>query len=173
MSRTHTAIRTLSWTTRYWAVALISLSAACGKDSTGTEQPNLLAGLSQSATRDSAGSAIPNAGNAGPGFVRGTVLGPSNGGGGDTLATSPKVGGARIAAFLVTGGTEANPTLGPEVTSTTTGTDGKFTTASIPGGNYVFTITPPAGSIYQGVWVTTTINAGSSTWPWWVILPKK
>lgn len=100
-------------------------------------------------------------------------MGPSSGSGGDTLSTSPRVVGARIAAFQVTGGTPASPTLGPQVTSVTTGADGKFTTASIPGGNYVFTITPPAGSAYQGVWVTTHINAASSTWPWWIVLPKK
>ncbi len=173
MSRTYTARRTLTHATRRWAVALIGFSVACGGESTGTPEPSLLAGLSQSTARDSVGGTIPNAGTSGSGTVRGTVIGPSNGGVGDTIATAPRVSGARIAAFLVTGGTQANPTLGPEVTSVTTGADGKFTTVSIPGGNYVFTITPPAGSIYQGIWVTTQISAESSTWPWWVVLAKK
>lgn len=169
-----TRTRTIAWSTRFCAVALLGLVVACGEESTGTEQqPSLLAGLSQSTARDSGGTTIPNNGTEGPGSVRGTVIGPSNGSGGDTLTTSPRVAGARIAAFAITGGTQANPTLGPEVTSATTGADGKFTTASIPGGNYVFTITPPAGSAYQGVWVTTHINSSSSTWQWWVVLPKK
>jgi hypothetical protein len=168
MSRTRTIAAS-----RFWAVALIGLSVACGEESTGTPAPSLLAGLSQSTARDSAGTTIPNAGTEGPGSVRGTVMGPSNGSGGDTLSTSPRVVGARIAAFAVTGGTQANPTLGPEVTSATTGADGKFTTATIPGGEYVFTVTPPAGSPYQGVWVTTRINTGSNTYPWWIVLPKK
>lgn len=165
--------RMTALTPRLLAVALLGLTVACGEEATSTPEPSILAGLSQSTARDSGGTTIPNTGNTGPGSVRGTVMGPSNGSGGDTLSTSPRVAGARIAAFAVTGGTQANPTLGPEVTSATTGADGKFTTASIPGGNYVFTITPPSGSPYAGVWVTTTINASSSTWQWWVVLPKK
>lgn len=173
MLRTRTTAAPTRSVTRLWAVALVGLTVACGDDSTGTPAPSLLAGLSQTAARDSAGGAIPTAGTEGPGSVRGTVMGPSNGGGGDTLSTSPRVVGARITAFKVTGGTQADPTLGPEVTATTTGGDGKFTTASIPGGDYVFTITPPAGSAYQGVWATTRINTASSVHPWWVVLPKK
>jgi hypothetical protein len=158
---------------RLVAMALLGFVVACGDDATGTPPTSVLDGLTQSTARDSGGTTIPNNGTAGPGSVRGTVMGPSNGSGGDTLATAPRVPGARIAAFAITGGTQANPTLGPEVTSATTGADGKFTTASLPGGSYVFTITPPSGSPYAGVWVTTTINASSSTWPWWVVLPRK
>jgi len=81
--------------------------------------------------------------------------------------------GARIAAFRVTGGSATSPTLGPEAAFALTGSDGKFTMPQVAGGDYVFTITPPSGSLYQGVWVTTYIHPGSSVHPWWVVLPKK
>ena len=43
----------------------------------------------------------------------------------------------------------------------------------MPGGNYVVTINPPAGSIYGGVWVTATVHGTSHEFPWWVVLWKK
>jgi hypothetical protein len=96
------------------------------------------------------------------------------GSGVDTISTAPRVGGARIAAFRVlSGGGSASPTLGPEVAAVLTGSDGKFTTPALEGGEYVFTITPPSGSIYQGVWVTTLIHPESSVYPWWVVLARK
>ncbi|MBL8996218.1 MAG: carboxypeptidase regulatory-like domain-containing protein [Gemmatimonadetes bacterium] len=140
-----------------------------------TSPPSPLEGLNQGASRDSAGNSPPPAPTLGtPGYVHGTVLGPSApGAGNDSLATAPRVANARIAAFRVTGGTASSPTLGPEAAAAFTGADGKFTLPTVPGGEYVVTITPPAGSIYGGVWVTVTIHDQSHTFPWWVVLWRK
>ena len=75
-------------------------------------------------------------------------------------------------AFKVIGGSEAEPELGPVEQSVTTGADGKFA-LTLSGGSYVVTFTPPANSIYGGVWVTASTSATSNDWPWWVILWKK
>jgi hypothetical protein len=84
----------------------------------------------------------------------------------------PRLGGVAIAVYpQLTGG--ATPTVGAVVASTVTGTDGKFTLPTLPGGMYVVTFTPPNGSVYGGVWVTATAYDGSSEYPWWVVLPRK
>jgi hypothetical protein len=107
------------------------------------------------------------------GGFRGTVLGPSvPGQGGDTLATSPRISGVVVSAFKILGGTTAEPDLGPVEQSVTTGADGTFA-LNLTGGHYLVTFTPPANSIYGGVWVTSMTSATSNEWPWWVILWKK
>jgi hypothetical protein len=150
------------------------LAIACSDDPTGTDN-SPIAGLAQREGSDSTGNPLPPPpANPTPGSFHGTVLGPSTPGtGGDTLATAPRVAGVVVAAYLVTGGTEANPTLGPVAASATTGADGKFALTTLSGGTYVVTFTPPANSIYGGVWVTAATSATSNDWPWWVVLWKK
>ncbi|MDH5234508.1 MAG: carboxypeptidase-like regulatory domain-containing protein [Gemmatimonadota bacterium] len=154
----------------------VALGLACADAGTGPAR-SPLAGLSQAAGQDSAGNPPPpnpSPGTNTPGYVLGTVLGPSApGAGNDSLATAPRVPGARVAAFPVTGGSAGSPTLGPEAASSTTGADGRFVLPTVPGGAYVVTITPPAASIYGGVWVTVTIHENSHLFPWWVVLWKK
>jgi len=150
------------------------LSVACSDSPTESED-SPLAGLSQRDAADSVGNPLPPPpANPTPGSFHGTVLGPSQpGSGNDSLATAPRVAGAVVIAYPVTGGTEANPTLGAAAATVTTGADGKFQLPTLAGGTYVVTFTPPANSIYGGVWVTAATSANSNDHPWWVILWKK
>ena len=120
------------------------LSVACSDSPTESEN-SPLAGLTQRDAADSVGNPLPPPpANPTPGSFHGTVLGPSQpGSGNDSLATAPRVAGAVVIAYPVTGGT------------------------------YVVTFTPPANSIYGGVWVTAATSANSNDHPWWVILWKK
>jgi hypothetical protein len=134
---------------------------------------SVLAGLSQRDGRDSVGNPLPPPPtNPTPGIFHGTVLGPSVAGSADTLATAPRVAAVVVKAYPITGGTQANPELGPVEQTVTTGTDGKFS-LSLSGGLYAVTFTPPASSMYSGVWVTGSTSVNSGDWPWWVILPRK
>jgi hypothetical protein len=157
-------------------IAVALLAIACTDSTSEPNTPAPLRGLNGASSQDSAGNPPPPppGGVATAGYVQGTVLGPSApGAGNDSLLTAPRVAGARIAAFPITGGTQASPTLGDEVASTVTGADGRFTLPTVPGGPYVVTVTPPAGSVYGGVWVTGTIHDQSHLFPWWVVLWKK
>lgn len=162
---------------RFLAPRLLAvLSIVACESATDGSPRSPLAGLTQSAARDSAGTSIPTgtAGTTGDGFARGTVIGPSApGAGNDSLNTAPRIAGVRVAAYKVLGGTAANPVLGAEAAAVVTGTDGKFTLPTLPGGEYRVTFTPPSTSVYAGVWVTGALHSGSSTHPWWVTLPRK
>lgn len=152
---------------------LAGLFAACSDNPTEPEE-SPLAGLAQRDGRDSVGNPLPPPpSNPTPGSIHGTVLGPSQpGGGNDTLATAPRVSGVVVKAFKVIGGSQADPELGTAEQSVTTGADGKFS-LTLSGGDYVVTFTPPASSIYGGVWVTGATSLTSNEWPWWVILWEK
>ena len=154
--------------------AAAGLSVACS-DSTAGPENSVLAGLAPRTASDSVGNPPPPPpSNPTPGSFHGTVLGPSQpGAGNDSLATAPRVASVVVAAYPVTGGSQADPTLGPAAASVTTGNDGKFQLPTLSGGEYVVTFTPPANSIYGGVWVTSTTSATSNDHPWWVILWKK
>lgn len=163
------------WTPRFLATVLLAgLTLACS-DTTGTEG-SPLDGLAQRTGSDSVGNPLPpEPSTPSPGTFRGTVLAPCVGTSctGDTLATSPRVSGVVIRAYRVTGGTQANPTLGAMEATVTTGSDGKFQLPQLAGGEYVVTFTPPLSSAYSGVWVNAYTSAQSDDWPWWVILPYK
>jgi hypothetical protein len=149
------------------------LAIACSDGTTETEE-SPLAGLAQRDGKDSVGNPLPPPPSTPtPGGFHGTVLGPSEPGGViDTLATAPRVAGVVVKAHKVIGGTQAEPELGPAEQTVTTGADGRFA-LTLSGGNYVVTFTPPASSIYGGVWVTASTSANSNDWPWWVILWKR
>ena len=150
------------------------LTIACSDDDPTGPENDPLAGLSQRTGTDSVGNPLPPA-PATPvaGGFHGTVLGPSTPGStGDTLATAPRISGVVVRAYKVTGGSQAEPELGPVEQTVTTAADGKFA-LTLSGGNYVVTFTPPESSIYGGVWVTASTSATSNQWPWWVILWRK
>ena len=147
------------------------LALACSDSPMETEE-SPLAGLAQRDGRDSIGNPLPPPPSTPvPGGFHGTVLGPSTGTG-DTLATAPRIAGVVVKAMKVTGGTQAEPELGPVEQTVTSGADGKFA-LTLSGGEYVVTFTPPASSIYGGVWVTASTSTTSNVHPWWVILWKK
>jgi hypothetical protein len=154
--------------------ALTSGFAVACSDSPTENENDPLAGLAQRDGSDSVGNPLPPPPtNPTPGGFHGTVLGPSTPGSGvDTLATAPRVSGVVVKAHKVVGGTQADPELGPAEQTATTGADGKFA-LTLTGGAYVVTFTPPANSVYGGVWVTASTSATSNEWPWWVILWKK
>ena len=171
-------MRATSRASRVTAVTLIALTAsfaACdGVTDPGQRSP--LDGLQYAVGTDSVGNPPPPpVGTTTPGYFQGTVLGPSTPGGGpDTLATALRVAGARLAAFAMPNSGMVTPeNLGEEIAAVTTGADGKFVFPTLPGGSYVVTVTPPATSIYGGVWVTATVHSTSHEFPWWVVLWKK
>ena len=155
-------------------VITAGLAMACSDSYSGSDN-SPLAGLAPRTASDSVGNPPPPPpANPTPGRFHGTVLGPSQpGAGNDSLATAPRVSGVVVTAYLVTGGSQADPTLGPAAASVTTGTDGTFQLPTLSGGEYVVTFTPPANSIYGGVWVTAATSATSNDYPWWVTLWKK
>lgn len=77
-----------------------------------------------------------------------------------------------IRAYPVSASTTGGMQLGDPVGQTTTDAVGRFTFPTIPGGDYVITFTPPAGSSFQGVWVAGLIHGSSQEWPWRVTLPR-
>lgn len=153
--------------------ALASGFAVACDDGTTDPEDSPLAGLAQRDGKDSVGNPLPPPPSTPvPGGFHGTVLGPSTPGMVDTLATAPRISDVVVKAYKVIGGSEVEPELGAVEQTATTGADGKFA-LTLSGGNYVVTFTPPANSIYGGVWVTASTSATSNDWPWWVILWKK
>jgi hypothetical protein len=149
-----------------------SLAIGCSDSPTEAED-SPLSGLAQRDGRDSVGNPLPPPPSTPvPGGFHGTVLGNSEPGTVDTLETAPRVAGVAVKAYKVIGGSAAEPELGPVEQSVTTSADGKFA-LTLSGGNYVVTFTPPASSIYGGVWISASTSATSNDWPWWVILWKK
>jgi hypothetical protein len=62
---------------------------------------------------------------------------------------------------------------GAEAGSVVTSTTGEFTLPTLPAGEYVVTFIPPAGSPYNGVYVSGRLDSNRSKYPWWVVLSKK
>ncbi len=153
------------------AVTLAMLASACSTGTGPADSP--LQGLNQVASADSTGATPPppETQTATPGFVQGTVLGPSlPGAGNDSLATAPRIAGVMVRAYADPSGIGSADQLGDPVATVVTGADGRFTLPTLPGGPYVVTFTPPPGSIHGGVWVSGIIHSGSSAFPWWIVL---
>lgn len=161
------------WSSRSALVlaCVASFALACSENTDPDTSP--IAGLRESSASDSTGAPPPPPPNpASPGYVHGTVLGPSApGAGNDSLNTAPRVAGVVITAYPRI--SPSSDDLGPAAASVTTGADGKFQFPTLPGGDYVVTFEPPAGSIYGGVYVSGPIHDKSHEWPWWVVLWKK
>src|SRR5688500_2795046 len=135
-------------------VAFSSLALACAEKPLGVD-PSPLDGLLPAEGNDSSGAPPPPPStNSGPGYVRGTVLGPSGpGAGNDSLTTAPRVAGVRITAYPRIQPTPSDTLgIGPAAASVVTGADGLFQLPVLPAGEYLITFNPPEGSIYGGVW---------------------
>jgi hypothetical protein len=154
------------------AAVLVTVAAAACSDDPISNDLSPIAGLQESAVRDSTGSAPPPDPGTGPGIVRGTVLGESEpGAGNDSLETAPRIAGVRVTAYPVIGTqTGGGPELGPEAASTTTGADGKFELPPLAGGEYAVVFDPPATSGYRGQWAHGPVGPQSADFPWWVVL---
>lgn len=154
-------------------LAAAVVAAACTSDSPLVPDGSPLAGLDVSTPGDTANSTHSPTGM-GPGYFRGTVLGPSApGAGNDSLNTAPRIAGVVVTIYqrkMVPGDTVA---VGDAKGSVTTSTDGKFTLPTLPAGEYVVTFVPPAASGYHGAYAFGPLRENSSDFPWWVVLAKK
>jgi hypothetical protein len=151
------------------AVALV----ACSTDSALQPNGSPLAGLNRSEAGDTSNTTHSPTGM-GPGFFRGTVLGPSQpGAGNDSLNTAPRIANVVVTIYEMTMTGADSGAAGTPKGSVTTGADGKFTLPTLPAGDYVVTFVPPANSGYHGSYAFGPLRANSSDYPWWVVLAKK
>jgi hypothetical protein len=169
------SVRVGRWTIAC-AVAVIGITVACGGGDTAATGPltTPLAGLVPGATNDSSPVTNPPP-DPTPGSFHGTIMGHSVfPPGTDTLSTLPRIVGARVTVFAH-GQPTTSDTLGvgAQVASVTTDANGQFQIPTLPGGLYIVTIAPPAGSKYQGIYVAAIAHAHSADYPWWVVLPLK
>lgn len=147
----------------------IALLGACAEKSpTGID--TILRGLSESQSNDTTGTVPPPPTNPTPGSFKGFVLGPGTGP--DTMATAPRLQHVAVTVYPHLGWSGSEPRVGAMAASMVTNANGEFASPTLPGGEYVVTFVPPAGSVYRGVYVTTTIHSGSSGGNWWVVLPR-
>src|SRR5687767_1546826 len=133
-----------------------SLAIACADKTVTPVDPSPLSGLQRVEGTDSTGAPPPDSSGspapnpASPGYVLGTVLGPSApGAGNDSLNTAPRIAGVKVTALSRVAPTAGDTIgIGPAVATVTTGADGKFQLPTLPGGEYFVTFVPPEGSPY-------------------------
>ena len=150
--------------------ATVAFASACAEKHPIDNGASILAGLAESQSNDTTGTVPPPPSSPTPGSFKGFVLGPGTGP--DTMATAPRLQNVAVTVYPYLGWNGNEPRLGDVVATMTTNASGEFQSPTLPGGEYLITFVPPAGSIYRGVYVTTTIHAGSSNGNWWVVLPK-
>jgi len=147
--------------------------AGCASDLPLEVNSSPLAGLDQTASNDSSVVTDSTFGS-GPGFFRGTVMGPSvRGSGGDTLGTAPRIAGVVVTIYVKKPGVADTVAVGEAKGSVTTGADGLFTLPTLPAGEYVVTFVPPPNSGYHGAYAFGPLREHSGDYPWWVVLAKK
>jgi hypothetical protein len=164
------------------ALLATALLSACGSDGPTDPEADPLRGLRGATASDSAGTTtvtqdtaratpgpLPDSLTAGPGYFHGVVRGSGGTTGPDTLATSLRIKDVQVVAYPW----RADGSLGPAAATTTTNERGEWQLATVPGGAYKVTFTPPVSSPYAGVWVTATAHPHSHDWPWWVTLPRR
>lgn len=153
-------------------LAMIAM-AACGGESVSGPDVTPLTGLSKSTSGDTSNTTHTPTGS-GPGFFRGTVMGPSApGAGNDSLLSAPRVAGVVVTIYERKAGTGDAVEAGDQKGTVTTGSDGLFTLPTLPAGEYVVTFVPPSTSVYNGVYVFGPLRENSSNYRWWVVLSKK
>ena len=150
--------------------ATVAFASACAEKHPIDNGSSILAGLAESQSNDTTGTVPPPPTASTPGSFKGFVLGPGTGP--DTMATAPRLQNVAVTVYPYLGWEGNEPRLGEVVATMTTNASGEFQSPTLPGGEYLITFVPPAGSIYRGVYVTTTIHAGSSGGNWWVVLPR-
>ena len=96
---------------------------------------------------------------------------------GDTISNAVKMQGVLVRAYAYSGavGNDGLPVPGALAGSVTTDANGLFQMPTLPGGQYVVTITvqPPDDATWIGGWTVATVNAESNRYPWWILLPRK
>ena len=153
--------------------AVVAIVAACGSDAVVQPNPSPLAGLNHSESGDTANVNHSPVGT-GPGYFRGTVLGPSApGAGNDSLNTAPRIAGVVVTIYERKLNGADTVAVGDAKGSVTTGADGKFTLPTLPAGEYVVTFVPPSNSGYYGAYAFGPLRENSSDFPWWIVLAKK
>lgn len=153
---------------------LAGLASACSSEKSTGPGPQLspLAGLGAVARNDTVTTPAPT--NTGSGNFRGTVMGPSPvGATGDTLGSAPRVPGVVVSIYPRIADVNGQVTVGELAGSSTTGTDGLFQLPTLPAGEYVVTFVPPSSSVYKGSYSVGSLRNNSSSYPWWVVLPRK
>ena len=157
------------------AMLLSGMSTACSSDPVAgpdQQQSSPLAGLSAGARNDTV--TTPAANSSGSGYFRGTVMGPSPvGATGDTLGTAPRISGVVVSIYPRLADVNGQVTPGVLAGSATTDAQGLFQLPTLPAGEYVVTFVPPTSGAYKGTYSIGSLRSNSSTYPWWVVLPKK
>ena len=160
---------------RYRALALIALLsfgvAACDDDANGPAT-DPLAGL-VTAERGDTAEAPPNQTPDGPGHFQGFVKGYTPGVV-DTNSTIVPLANVRVTAYRSEAqGTSAQPEAGDAVATAFSNANGAWTLPTLPGGEYIVTFVPPAGSNYHGGWTVGQAWSSSGDSPWQIFLSKK
>jgi hypothetical protein len=155
------------------AAALVAgLAIACADTLVTGPDASVVSGLTKVSANDS--SHTTDSAPAGSGYFRGTVLGPSPvGSTGDTLGSAPRIAGVRVTIYARNQSAGGPVETGPALGSVVTGTDGLFQLPTLAAGEYVVTFVPPEDGNYRGVYSTGQLRSNSSSYPWWVILPRK
>jgi hypothetical protein len=154
----------------------IALAAACAADPVTIPEGSPLAGLNETAVRDSTNQPIGNSGHVptGSGYFRGTVVAPAlPGSGNDSLNTAPRIAGVVVTIYERKGDGDDPASVGDAKGTVTTGTDGKWTLPTLPAGDYVVTFVPPPGSGYHGAYGYGPLHQGSHEFQWWIVLARK
>jgi hypothetical protein len=108
----------------------------------------------------------------GDGFFRGSVMGYSLADLPDTLKSAKPLANVVVTAYPAEL-TDRDPKLGPAAGTVTTNAQGQFTFATLKGGLYVVTFTPPAGDGHEAAWTLATATPQSGGYPWTIMLRRK
>ena len=151
------------------ACIAVLLAAACSDHDPAGPGNDPLAGLTEAERGDTATSPPPSVPR-GPGHFVGTVYGYDPGP--DTLASSVRLEGARVTAFVLVQ-TPDTVVAGRQAASVLTNAQGFFQLPTLPAGEYIVTFVPPAGSPYRGGWTVAEAWQQSGDSPWYIMLPRR
>src|SRR5687767_8669398 len=124
-------------------IAVVLATACSDRDPAGPGN-DPLAGLTEAERGDTVTTPPPSVPR-GPGHFVGTVYGYDPGP--DTLASSVRLPGARVTAFVLVQSPDT-VVAGRQVASVLTNSQGFFQLPTLPAGEYIVTFVPPEGSPY-------------------------